>query len=906
MNTFFKTGLLPGVLLWLTTSLHLQVGAQSPTIQSVTPESTTVGRYEKFEATVQLTAGYTNPYDYDDILVKAEFTAPSGKKEVMEGFFMQHYTLNTGNGSISPTGTSAFTIRYSPSETGTYAYTVSCINTLGSTASAPLGFTSVAGPAKGFVRKGTGNYLAFDNGSQYIMIGQNLGWQQTNKYLDFKNWTDKMAANNANFIRVWQCAWGLGMEWTGSPYEGLKKYSQVNAFYTDRLLDECRAKDIYMMLAINHHGMVSSTVNPNWNENPYNSTNGGPCVNTWDYFINPTAKALHKNRLRYLVARWGYSRNIMSWELFNEVEWTDQFDTYKVQIKDWHQEMAQFLKAKDPLQHLVTTSFAHSDKDAATWNLPEMDFTQTHFYNNAPNVEAVLVNGLQQYLSGYHKPTYTGEFGINPDASNLAAIDPSGIHLHNSVWATLFGGGMGAGASWWWDSYIEPQNLYTHYKAPALVAAQIPLAAQNFKPVAGTVTGGGSSEVTVSPGAGWAAGTASSFTVNTDGSLTPGANMLGTYLYGNQWNTQYRNPPSFTVNFPVNGDFKVRTGSATGTSPKINIYLDGIMVVDQAASLNTTYTIAVPAGNHTIKVDNLGTDWIQIGAYVFTNMGSPLHTYLLKGSDNRRAAGWIHNKKYNWVDAGPGKPLPAAITGAQLAIPGMENGNYEIKWYACTNGAVLAATSASASGGTLLLALPDVAWDIAFTATEATVLPVKISGFSGAWLKQGNWLDMQISEARNVAEIRIERSPDARQFKAIGRVNLTGNAISGSHQFTDEARMAGKNYYRLCIADKDGTLQFSGILLLEPGSDNATVRVFPNPSNHFITISGPLHTTRADELQAFLSDVNGAPVWVQKMKIENRFIHQTLNLAGIAPGFYFLHIKDKAGAIVVSRKIIRN
>ena len=73
-------------------TLAMQVLAQSPSIQSVLPESTFVGIYEKFEASVQLTAGYTNPYDYDDIMIRADFTAPSGKKDVMEVFFMQHYT----------------------------------------------------------------------------------------------------------------------------------------------------------------------------------------------------------------------------------------------------------------------------------------------------------------------------------------------------------------------------------------------------------------------------------------------------------------------------------------------------------------------------------------------------------------------------------------------------------------------------------------------------------------------------------------------------------------------------------------------------------------------------------------------------------------------------------------------
>jgi hypothetical protein len=885
-------------------SLASHAFAQSPTIQLVTPESTAVGIFEKFQVSIQLTAGFTNPYDYDDILVKATFTAPSGKVDVMEGFYMQNYSLNTGSGNITAAGTPGFVIRYSPSETGNYSYTVTCINTIGNTTTAAFNFTSVASNAKGFVRKNASNYLNFDNGEQYIMIGQNMGWQQTNKYLDFKTWTDKMAANNANFIRLWQCAWGLGIEWTGSPYEGLKKYSQVNSFYTDKLLDECKAKDIYMILAINHHGMVSSTVNPNWNENPYKSTNGGPCVNTWDYFTNATAKALHKNRLRYIVARWGYSRNIMSWELFNEVEWTDQFETYKTQIKDWHQEMAQYLKAKDPLKHLVTTSYAHDDKDAATWNLPEMDFTQTHYYNNAANVETVLVGGIKNYLSSFNKPTYTGEFGINPSNSNLSAIDPNGIHVHNSVWATLFGGGMGAGASWWWESYIEPQNLYTHYKAPALVTAQIPLAAQNYKPVSGTVTGGGTSDVSYAPGGGWGATTAASFTIAADGSITPGANMLGTFLYGSQWNTQFRNPPTFTVNFPVNGEFKVMTASTTGTSPKVNIYLDGNMVINQNATVSTTYSIAVPAGNHTIKVDNLGTDWISISQYVFTNMGSPLNTYLLKSADSKRTTGWIHNKKYNWVDAGPGKPAPATITGATLSVPAMANGTYEVKWFECMNGTVLSTTSVMVVSGVLTLPVPDVAWDLAFMANDITTLPIRLSAFSGIYEKHANRLFMSISEAKNVKDIWIERSLDGRSFESIGKLDVQNNFFTGSHQYVDDSREPGKNYYRLSIADYDGSRQFSKIVMLEPGAHENSIKIYPNPTYDHFTIKG-IFDNPDEKYQATVTDINGRKICSQTINAINRSIHQTIYLEKFPVGLYFLGITSMDGGRVFTEKIIK-
>ena len=708
------------------------VTAQSPIINSITANNSSIQKFEKLELTISLTAAYNNPYDYDDILLKGIFTAPSGKKDSIEGFYMQDFTLNTGSGNITP-GNNYFRIRYAPEETGIYNYIVICQNTIGNTTSPAYTFAAVASDKKGFVKKNATNYLKFDNDDQYIPVGQNMAWQSNNKYLDFKNWTDKMAANNANFIRLWQCSWGLGIEWKGTPYEGLKKYRQDNAFYTDKLLDECSVKDIYMMLCINHHGMVSSTVNPNWPDNPYNAVNGGPCANTWDYFINATAKNLHKNRLRYIIARWGFSKNIMSWELFNEVEWTDNFDTYKIQIKDWHKEMAGYIQSKDPFNHLVTTSFAHDNNDAATWNLPEIDFTQTHYYNGSPNVETVLASGVRSYLTQFNKPAFTGEFGIESGNISLTAIDPNGIYFHNSLWATMFSGSMGSGASWWWDNYIEPQNLYSHYKGPAALATKIPFAAGNFKTTNATTNGGGNADLVFSPAADWGTAPANSFSVTADGTLTPASTQLCKYLYGSVWNTQFRNPPTFNITYPVAGQFKVATAGSMGTTPRISIYLDGNLVLDQTAVVNTTYSIAVPAGMHSIKVDNLGTDWAQLNSYIFTNLGSPINTYVVKSQDSLQAAGWVHNKKYNWQEV-KDNGIPAAVNGAALSLPGIANGSYQVKWYECQNGTELSSITIVVSNNSLQFNCPSLEWDAAFIATNI-ILSAATYTFTG----NGNW-----------------------------------------------------------------------------------------------------------------------------------------------------------------------
>ena len=66
---------------------------------------------------------------------------------------------------------------------------------------------------------------------------------------------------------------------------------------------------------------VQQSRHARWEDNPYNAANGGPVAadDPAAFFTDPTARDLFKKRLRYLVARYGAYRDILAWELFNEI-----------------------------------------------------------------------------------------------------------------------------------------------------------------------------------------------------------------------------------------------------------------------------------------------------------------------------------------------------------------------------------------------------------------------------------------------------------------------------------------------------------------------------------------------------------------------------------------------------------
>lgn len=726
MKNVYPAGL-PFFILFLSIPM---LKAQAPAITAATPTSATVEQWGKFEVKLDVTATWVNPYDYDEIRVAATFTDPDGQSKTVDGFFMQDHTIsNLQTGALSVVGNGNFKVRFSPDKSGVWTYTISITNAAGTGTFAAQTF-SVTPAAQavngGFVRSAQTNYLHFDDGRQYIPVGENIAWQSSNPYVDFKNWLTKLSDNDGNFFRLWQCSWGLGLEWrNGSAgYAGLRKYKQNNAFYTDWLFDFCAERGIYVMYCLQHHGQVSTNVNPNWSDSPYNAANGGPCANTWDFFSNTAAKNHTKNRYRYVLARWGYSRNVMSWELFNEVGWTDQFEQRKDDIAAWHEEMAAYLKANDPNRHLVTTSYVNEYNDPNVWNLPDIDFTQTHYYVETPFLERALANGVRSYLNDYGKATLNGEFGLSGSGSGLATLDPNGIHIHNSMWGSLFAGGLGTGMSWWWDNYIDPKNLYYHFAPISAVARVVPLQSANMAPTPASVSGV-PADLFLSPTQGWGAVSDTALTINSDGSVTSAGAGLGQFLYGSEWNTQLRRPPVFYVNYPVSGQFKVRTGGDSGQAPKLVIWVDGVKVLEQNAVVNQTYSVNVSAGQHTIKVDNSGTDWISIAAYTLTGLGSGVDVYVLKSDSQNRVAGWALNNKYNYQNV-PLNGAPAAASGGILNVPNVANGSYTLTYFDCLTGALLSSEPAVVSNGALSLTLPDILWDIAFLLEDQSVSAAEV------------------------------------------------------------------------------------------------------------------------------------------------------------------------------------
>ena len=722
-------------------------------IVRVTSNAMEIPLYGMCELTIVLSASYDNPFDPEQVDLTAEFTTPSGKTVTVPGFFYQPYTnRNEGDEAKRPlldgNGPPCWKVRFAPTEPGKHTYLVRLQNHFGDVRgdvkSAPGSFVAVASEAPGFIRvsKTDGRYFQFDNGKPFFAIGQNL----QNDWPVYKH-SRLLAQGGANCARVWTfCHWTWlewtfkegGFKWAGPgdwmrSYAGAGKYNQRIAWIADHHLEQWARDGIFVMLCMGNGtggGELSASKEArydSWGGNPYNIANGGFLDTPAKFWTDERARKLYKQRLRYIVARWGYSRSIWAWEFWNEL------GAATPEIVAWHKEMAQYLRDTDPNRHLITTSTweGNADKFAAMWDLKEMDFTQSHHYGAL----TAMMPRIALHLARWPKPHIIGEGG-GPEPETEAgeasgkklALDPDGTEFHNSLWAPVMSGAAGTTLSWWWRDRIEPRNLFFHYRAVASFVRDVPWHDGRLRPIQVQAVSLASSSaqqkfspVLIAPfGADWGSRPRQNrCRVEADGAVTDLERLAGE-LFGNAPSRrEWRNPPTFEVNFPEPGRFILHVSTALHSV--LEIRLDGKQVVRDAfpggagKRVARDFVVDVPAGRHEITLDNAGGDLIRFGYFILTNYRDAarypdLDILGLRSED--MALLWIHSRLNQWYFKAAG--FDAEPVGPAIAtLGGLRDGHYQIEWWDTYKGEISKVEQTEVRGGTLDLHLPAIEKDVA-------------------------------------------------------------------------------------------------------------------------------------------------------------------------------------------------
>ena len=416
-----------------------------PVLKTITASGNAVERFETLELDVAFEADYQDFFDRSEIDVLASFFAPSGKRLDVHGFV---------HDVDAATAKPVWKVRFTPNEVGLWRYDVTVKSASGDTLSATYPFTCHRkADRRGFIRRSTRDprYFEFDDGSFYYPIGQNVCWAS-----NYGRFLDRIEAYGGNSVRVWLCPWNLQLEDPREP----GKFDLRVANALDELLAGCARRGIYVQLVLRYHGMHQG----DWAKSPYNSANGGPCFSAGSFFTNLDARDQHKAFLDYAVARWGHAPALFAWELWNEADLARA--DRDSDLTAWHKEMAAYLKKIDLGRHLVTTSVATPGRNPELFELADIDFVPVHFYSK--DVFNKIHDNYVRYRE-LRKPVFIGEFsGGHKPTDDLA--DAKGMRIHAGLWLAFMTPLAGNAMPWWWDTYIEKNDLYGHWAALAKFA----------------------------------------------------------------------------------------------------------------------------------------------------------------------------------------------------------------------------------------------------------------------------------------------------------------------------------------------------------------------------------------------------------------------------------------------------
>ena len=633
------------------------------------------GTYPKIEASFNITSLTTDPFDYMVTDVRVQILQPDSTVISLPAFF---------------DGGTTWRVRHTPTLAGVYSVQGVTLN--GAPRSVanlqPASWTIAGSPTDaGFIRVDPANSRRFitGNGKRFFPRGEDVAWDAGGHNVTNIFW--KMGAAHENWSRVWMDHWdGKNLDWPASgPTLPTGQLNLTVAQKWDGIVAAAEQAGVHFQLTLQHHGQYSSTVDPNWGQNPYNLTNtvgstNGFLANPVQFFTNQTAMSLTKRKLRYAVARWGYSTSIMAWELFNEVQFTDAGQTGQWGlIQSWHTNMALFLRSQDPYQHLITTS---SDLTQPIWD--QCDFYTHHDYPGD------VITGLRDATD------ITASQPVKPDYGAECATNGTPLYGVNApLWAGLMNGQSGAEQPWWWDG-MDAENDYGYFRATSDFITLSGLGGQAvLNKSIPTVTGGANGPLIFAPGGGWA--TASQDTFMVGNGVPDGIGSAPSYLQGVYHSAMTPNGYTFNVNYPQSGTFSVQIVTIALSGAGLEIFVDGIVQTNISfpattgdTSTNFTASVAVSAGAHSIQIFNPGLDWVNLGNITLNPYVGALSAYAVGNAGF--SAVWIWNRN-NVFD-----PNASTRVSGTVQVTGLNAGTYSGIWWDTFAGVAISNFTFTANG----------------------------------------------------------------------------------------------------------------------------------------------------------------------------------------------------------------
>jgi hypothetical protein len=181
----------------------------------------------------------------------------------------------------------------------------------------------------------------------------------------------------------------------------------------------------------------------------------------------------------------------------------------------------------------------------------------------------------------------------------------------------------------------------------------------------------------------------------------------------------------------------------------------------------------------------------------------------------------------------------------------------------------------------------------AYIFKSSVPLPVELSYFKGENTTAGNLLTWQTASEESNEGFGIQRSADGKNWETIHFAAGNGTTLeTQNYTFTDDAPLAGVNYYRLKQVDFDGQFEYSNIVNIQTieSSKHQNINIYPNPVTDELTIENGQGT-------AIIYNAVGQSV--QEANIDASKVQ--LKVSELPQSIYTIHIRKTNGESITKQ-----
>ena len=225
--------------------------------------------------------------------------------------------------------------------------------------------------------------------------------------------------------------------------------------------------------------------------------------------------------------------------------------------------------------------------------------------------------------------------------------------------------------------------------------------------------------------------------------------------------------------------------------------------------------------------------------------------------------------------------IPGALAGHTLTVA-RYNGT---AWVSAQGATGLSVSPGTATSGTVSSEAQSSFGAFSIDFESAVPLPTLVVSFTaknaGKNTAQLNW---KITENSTPLMFEVLRSSDGVNFNKIGEV--PGTVLQFDYEFTDEAMVTGNNYYRLKMLDRDGSANYTSIVVVSNGGADGVV--IGNLMPTVVTSGARLAVTSGKKatLQLLITDISGRIIQKQSVSLTVGSQDVTIDASRLSPGMY--------------------